>query len=203
MGFFILVTCGIAPGARARTHRALVASFTPRAEQTFLEQSTTYEFFPTNGALQCVPFARFLSGISIHGDAWTWWRKAAGVYARGNSPEAGAVLSFPAVGRMPLGHVAVVTQVLDERTILIDHANWPTASMRHGAISRDITVTDVSAMNNWSKVRVQFGHGGPLGSVYPANGFIYDWNEAGVRIARPKFPINDGEGLNWDWFDSV
>jgi CHAP domain len=148
------------------------------------------EVIEAEGVLQCVPFARFMSGIALRGDAWTWWDKAAGIYARGNHPEPGAVLSFPGIERMPLGHVAVVTQVLTARKILIDHANWPNAFVLHGAISRDIQVADVSPENDWSLVRVQFGEGGPLGSVYPANGFIYDWNESGVRIARPRFSLD-------------
>jgi len=148
------------------------------------------EDFQTDGIQQCVPYARFMSGIGLHGDAWTWWDKAAGIYARGNYPEPGAILSFPGNDRMPLGHVAVVTQVLNARKILVDHANWPNAVVQHGAISRDIQVADVSPGNDWTEVRVQFGEGGPLGSVYPANGFIYEWNEAGVRIARPRFSLD-------------
>jgi CHAP domain len=144
----------------------------------------------SDGVLQCVPYARFISGIALRGDAWTWWDKADGIYARGGNPEPGAILSFPGIERMPLGHVAVVTQVLTTRKILVDHANWPNAFILHGAISRDIQVVDVSPDNDWTLVRVQFGEGGPLGSIYPANGFIYDWNEAGVRIARPKFSLD-------------
>jgi surface antigen len=146
--------------------------------------------FDTTGILQCVPYARSLSGIGLHGDAWTWWDRAAGIYARGNRPQPGAVLSFPGTERMPLGHVAVVTQILGSRKILIDHANWPNAFVEHGAISRDIQVEDVSPANDWSEVRVQFGEGGPMGSVYPANGFIYGWTDTGVRIAQPRLPAD-------------
>jgi surface antigen len=168
------------------------------AYSAFIDEDTTWvpapepapEMFETSGVLQCVPYARFMSGISLRGDAWTWWDKAAGIYARGNHPEPGAVLSFPGTDRMPLGHVAVVTQVLSDRKILIDHANWPNAYIQHGAISRDIQVADVSPANDWTEVRVQFGEGGPLGSVYPTNGFIYDWNESGVRIAQPRFSLD-------------
>jgi surface antigen len=156
-------------------------------------QGQAADAFDTMGILQCVPYARFLSGIGIHGDAWTWWDQAAGTYARGNHPEPGAVLSFPGIERMPLGHVAVVIQVLGARKILIDHANWPNAVVEHGAISRDIEVEDVSPANDWTEVRVQFGEGGPMGSVYPANGFIYGWNETGVRMAQSRFP--PGEAL--------
>ena len=141
------------------------------------------------GGLQCVPYARMVSGIGLRGDAWTWWEKAVGTYARGNYPEPGAVLAFPGIERMPLGHVAVVTHVLGSRKILIDHANWPTATEQHGAISREILAVDVSADNDWTEVRVQFGNGGPLGGAYPTHGFIYGWSEAGVQIARPAFSL--------------
>ena len=142
------------------------------------------------GGLQCVPYARMVSGIGIRGDAWTWWDKASGTYARGNHPEPGAVLSFPGIERMPLGHVAVVTHVLAPRKILIEHANWPTAEAQHGAISTEIVAVDTSPANDWTEVRVQFGKGGPLGSAYPTHGFIYGWSETGVRIARPRFSLD-------------
>ena len=148
------------------------------------------DILDATAVLQCVPFARYMSGIGLHGDAWTWWDDAAGIYARGNRPEPGAILSFPGIERMPLGHVAVVTQVLSQRKILIDHANWPNAIVLHGAISHDIQVVDVSLGNDWSEVRVQFGEGGPLGSVYPVNGFIYGWSETGVQLAQPRFSLD-------------
>jgi hypothetical protein len=175
-------------GARERqpAHVAYLDEGTP----WILPPEPPPETLETSGVLQCVPYARFMSGIGLHGDAWTWWEKASGIFARGNEPEPGAVLSFPGTERMPLGHVAVVTQVLTTRKILIDHANWPNAVVRHGAISRDIEVVDVSPSNDWTEVRVQFGEGGPLGSVYPVNGFIYGWSETGARIAQPRFSLD-------------
>src|SRR3569623_1442904 len=68
---------------------------------------------------QCVPFARLISGIQIFGDAYTWWSQAAGKYESGRTPRAGAVLCFKAIGRMRLGHVAVVSQVLTDRVIQV------------------------------------------------------------------------------------
>src|SRR3954449_9212699 len=62
--------------------------------------------------LQCVPFARAVSGITLFGDAWRWWFEAAGRYGRGHRPQPGGVLSFSPTTRMPLGHVAVVTGVI-------------------------------------------------------------------------------------------
>src|SRR4051794_32221196 len=44
--------------------------------------------------LQCVPFARAVSGITLFGDAWRWWSEAAGRYGRGHRPQPGGVLSF-------------------------------------------------------------------------------------------------------------
>jgi surface antigen len=184
--------------------RAKPARMSPRTPEpppaAFVDEQSTWEQSAqtlaeaempvTEGVLQCVPYARFLSGIPLHGDAWTWWDQAAGLFARGNHPEPGAILSFPGIDRMPLGHIAVVTQVLSARKILIDHANWPNAFVQHGAISRDITVEDVSDANDWSEVRVQFGEGGPMGSVYPVNGFIYGWSETGVPVASPRLPLD-------------
>jgi CHAP domain len=172
--------------ASAPAHVALVDEDSP----WIVPPAPPPEDFVTTGVLQCVPYARFMSGIGLSGDAWTWWDKAAGLYARGSLPEPGAVLSFPGVERMPLGHVAVVTQVLSARKILIDHANWPNAFVQHGAISRDVQVVDLSPANDWTEVRVQFGEGGPLGSIYAANGFIYGWTETGVRIAQPRFSLD-------------
>src|SRR3982750_346249 len=73
---------------------------------------------------QCVPFARAASGIQIYGDAWTWWDQADGRYARGHRPESGAVIVFARSARLPLGHVAVVSRVVEKRVVLLTHANW-------------------------------------------------------------------------------
>src|SRR4051794_18134409 len=44
------------------------------------------------GGISCVPFARNDSGIQVTGNAWQWWEKAEGSYARGSVPEPGSVL---------------------------------------------------------------------------------------------------------------
>ncbi len=130
--------------------------------------------------LQCVPFAREHSGIALVGNAVTWWAKAAGTYERGSRPEVGAVLNFRATGRMNLGHVAVVSRVIDSRNVQIDHANWSS----RGAISRNISVIDVSPNNDWSAVRVALAQGNDYGSVYPTYGFIYDRPDRGTMVAN-------------------
>src|SRR5210317_1323270 len=51
----------------------------------------------------CVPYARNLSGINIRGNAKDWWGRANNVYARGDEPVVGSVMSFRATRGMPLG----------------------------------------------------------------------------------------------------
>ncbi|MBT0668262.1 CHAP domain-containing protein [Novosphingobium profundi] len=120
--------------------------------------------------LQCVPYAREESGIAIHGDARTWWKQAAGVYARGEEPEVGAVMALAPTGAMPLGHVAVVSKIVDARHVLLDHANWS----RPGMIERGVLAEDVSDAGDWSEVRIWFAPTASLGSRHnPVYGFIY------------------------------
>jgi len=139
------------------------------------------------GGISCVPFARSDSGISLTGNAWTWWDNAAGAYARGSVPETRSVLAFRANGRMRLGHVAVVSRVINPREVEIEHANWSAFGMR-GTIARNIPVVDVSEANNWTAVRVGLGRSGKFGSVYPTYGFIYDRPDTGTLVATAKEP---------------
>jgi surface antigen len=132
---------------------------------------------------QCAPYAREISGVNIHGNANTWWGQAAGRYARGNAPKAGAVLAFASSARMRLGHVAMVSQVLNDREVLLTHANWS----RRGGIERDVRAIDVSAAGDWSQVKVWYGPLGGLGtSANAALGFIYaDGASVGETPAPP------------------
>lgn len=124
--------------------------------------------------LQCVPYARQLTGIQIYGDAHTWWDQAAGKYERGNRPKVGAVMAFQPHRNMQLGHVAAVSKVIDSRTVLLDHANWSPIDGRRGQIERDVKAVDVSANNDWSEVRVWYAPQGGLGTTaWPVHGFIY------------------------------
>jgi len=132
---------------------------------------------------QCVPFARLISGIQIFGDAWTWWKQAAGKYETGFQPKSGAVLCFKPTARMKLGHVAVVSQVLTERVIQITHANWSEIGGTRGQIEKDVTLIDVSPANDWSQVKVWYDPVRQLGgSTYPTNGFIYQ-DASAQRVA--------------------
>ena len=123
---------------------------------------------------QCVPFAREASGIRIYGDAWTWWDRAEGHYDRGYRPRPGAVIVLARGPRLPLGHVAVVSRVVEKRVVLLTHANWSRLNGERGHAEQDVTLYDVSPDNDWSAVKVWFRDSDGLGStVYPVEGFIY------------------------------
>ena len=136
--------------------------------------------------LQCVPFARDLSGVEIYGDAHTWWDQAEGRYERGSTPREGAVLAFRSHGSMKLGHVATVTRVVDARTVRLTHANWSPIDGRRGRVERDVVAVDVSQRNDWTKVRVWYHPIQRLGkTAFPAHGFIYgDAPRPNIRMAR-------------------
>lgn len=115
----------------------------------------------------CVPFARTASGVNISGNAATWWSGARGEYSRGQKPSPGSVMVFSSSRAMPMGHVAVVSEIVSSRTIRVNHANW-----NRNQISLGMKVVDVSASNDWSSVRVE-NQPGTLGRVNPVSGFIY------------------------------
>jgi surface antigen len=141
--------------------------------------------------LQCVPYARQVSGIQIYGDAWTWWDQAEGLYAKGTRPKVGAVMSFRPYGNMRLGHVAAVSRVIDSRTVLLRHANWSLIDGRRGQIEDNVRAIDVSPNNDWSEVRVWFAPLQGLGTTHwPLNGFIYPEK---IRPGQYKGPGTPGK----------
>ena len=128
--------------------------------------------------IQCVAFARADTGIDLPGNAVNWWNNAAGRYARGSEPEIGSVLNFRANGRMRLGHVAVVSEVVNSRVVRIDQSHWNSRG-----VTRDVSVIDVSPDNDWSAVRVALDRGERYGSIYPTYGFIYPRPDDGTMVA--------------------
>ena len=121
----------------------------------------------------CVPYARARSGIQLQGDAWTWWDAATGRYDRSRTPHTGSVLVIARTSRMPNGHVAVVSRVVSNREIRVDHANWATGLAR-GRIATDQRVVDVSERNDWSLVRVWYPRINDLGTTaFPTRGFVH------------------------------
>ena len=126
---------------------------------------------PTEGesaAIECVPFARALSGIQLYGNAADWWWKAEGLYARSSTPAVGSVLVLRRSSRLVNGHVGVVTAIESARDIRVTQANWV-----RGQVFEDMPVIDVSAANDWTLVRVWWPPAGQMGATpYPAYGFI-------------------------------
>jgi surface antigen len=135
--------------------------------------------------LQCVPYARALTGVEIRGDAHTWWSQAEGRYDRGRKPKVGSVMSFRPHGNMRLGHVAAVRQIIDSRTLIISHANWSTIDGQRGHIEENVKVVDASEAGDWSAVQVWYTPNQALGTTrWPLNGFIYPDRQRSDNAAR-------------------
>ena len=123
--------------------------------------------------MQCVPFARQVSGVNISGNAATWWRSAEGKYLRGSTPREMAVMVLKSSGSMRLGHVSVVTKVVNAREVLVSHANWGWNAASRARIRHGQRVHDVSEKNDWTSLRFYNEEFGSFGRPYPAHGFIY------------------------------
>ncbi|RVU04960.1 CHAP domain-containing protein [Novosphingobium umbonatum] len=136
---------------------------------------------PAAAHTQCAPYARAVSGIALHGAAAGWWGEAEGRYERGQAPKEGAVLAFRATRSMRSGHVATVAKVMDERHVLLNHANWS----RPGMIERSAMAEDISPNGDWTQVRVYYApiHGLGL-RASPAFGFIYAKGTAVAQVSR-------------------
>ena len=118
--------------------------------------------------IECAPFARAVARLPLRGAAADWWVLADGRYARGQTPRVGSILVFRRTARLPDGHVAVVSSVVSDRRILVTHANW----VRH-QVSENVPVIDVSAGNDWTRVRVWWPPAGQIGATeYATFGFI-------------------------------
>jgi hypothetical protein len=76
---------------------------------------------------------------------------------------------FAGSARIARGHVAVVTRIVSPREIRVDQANW----QNRGEIDHNTPVLDVSAQNDWSRVRVWDMGSNRFGSrIYAIKGFI-------------------------------
>lgn len=141
---------------------------------------------PAAAALQCVPYARAQSGIEIRGNAGTWWAQAEGRYNRGAEPRIGAVMVLQPSRAMPIGHVAMVAEIVDDRTIYLNHANWSGP----GRIERRALAVDVSPNGDWSQVRVWYARQGSLGlRANPVFGFIYNESPEAAPAVAPRVTI--------------
>ena len=153
---FQLPAANTAPGAAELSPEALLEGVRARVTNR-------------RAGLQCVPFARRESGVELYGDASTWWRQASDRYETTATPADGAVLVLHGYSTDNRGHVAVVTEVLSDRIIVVHHANW----LNGGEITRDVPIMDVSEAGDWSEVRVWHVPGQHWGGrTYRVQGFI-------------------------------
>lgn len=119
--------------------------------------------------LQCVPFARRETGLEIYGDANTWWGQAKDEFERQAEPVEGGVLVLRGYAGAARGHVAVIREVVSDRMVVVDHANW----LNQGEITRNVPVRDVSPRGDWSQVQVWHVPGAHWGArVYNVQGVI-------------------------------
>ena len=138
--------------------------------------------------LQCVPYARQVSGIQLRGEAYSWWEQAAGRYDRGSVPRPGSVLVFRRSARLGSGHVSVVQRVVSDREIVVTQANWVPRR-----VTRNELVVDVSPGNDWSAVRVWWAPSLALGrTAYPTYGFIAP---APLGAGRKMGRLAEGSGF--------
>ncbi len=130
----------------------------------------TPQIVATSQRSQCVPYARMISNVHIRGDAWTWWQSAHGNYGRSKRPHVGAVMVLSKTSRLTYGHLAVVTRVVSDREILVEHANW----LNKGRVHKHQLVRDVSARGDWSAVKLWYTPGQVMGvTTYPVSGFVH------------------------------
>lgn len=123
--------------------------------------------------VQCVPYARDVSGIWIRGDAYTWWDSAAPRYQRGHAPRPGAVMVLARTKQMKHGHLAVVKDIIGPRQINVTHSNWGNDRRSRRLIYDSMRVEDISPRNDWSSVRFWNIEDNVFGFPYAARGFIY------------------------------
>ena len=122
--------------------------------------------------LNCVQYVKQVSSFDISGNAWMWWNNAKGQYNIGHRPARNSVLVFQRTKAMSAGHVAVVREVVNRRTILIEHANWAPRNGMKGRVSTEL-VEDISPNNDWTSVRVMHKPSMSFGKPYATNGFIH------------------------------
>src|SRR5579871_4627073 len=157
-----------APGTISQQAEAAVADI-PTLPMAALPQLPEPSTETPLKKLFCVEYARARSGLAVFGDAKLWWARAKNLYARMTRPMENAVMVFSGSSRLKKGHVAVVTDIVSKREIRVDQANW----QNHGEIDHATPVLDVSARNDWSKVRVWDMRSNGFGAhVYAISGFI-------------------------------
>lgn len=137
-----------------------------------------------HGGWQCVTYAASHSAVALRGNAHSWWDHAEGVFERAHQPVLGAVMVMKSSGGMPMGHVAIVSQVVNDREVLLTHANW----QGDGSVETNVRAIDVSPAGDWSQVRVWYAPVHAMGlKSFPTYGFILPV-KAGQLAAAADLP---------------
>ena len=131
------------------------------------------DYYRVKEPIQCVPYARGISGIEIYGDAHTWWNTARSNYSQGRYPQEGAVMVLSQTKKMRYGHVAVVKRIVNDRLIEVAHSNWGYDRNTRRYVYNKMRVKDISPNNDWTMVRFWDYPSGTFGRAYPVSGFIY------------------------------
>jgi len=174
--FAVAATAGPNPGGKKPVPIYKVAqkpSAPAKAQKASAQKSASKTKTARNPGINCVQYVRSVSDVELSGDGWMWWDRAGDRYERGNTPQPGAVMVFKRTKQMVHGHIAIVSELVDERTSRINHSNWAPRGGLRGRVDTDVTVQDISDNNDWSAVRVWYEKADNFGRPYPISGFVY------------------------------
>ena len=174
--FAVAATAGPNPGGKkpVPTYKVAQKPTAPaKVHKASAQKSASKTKTARNPGINCVQYVRSVSDVELSGDGWMWWDRAGDRYERGATPQPGAVMVFKRTKQMVHGHIAIVSELVDERTIRINHANWAPRGGLRGRVDTDVTVQDISDNNDWSAVRVWYEKADNFDRPYPIAGFVY------------------------------
>lgn len=174
--FAVAATASPNPGGKKPVPTYKVAqkpSAPAKVQMTSAQKSASKTQTARSPGMNCVQYVRSVSDVELSGDGWMWWDRAGDRYERGATPQPGAVMVFKRTNQMIHGHIAIVSELVDERTIRVNHANWAPRGGLRGRVDTGVTVQDISDNNDWSSVRVWYEKADNFGRPYPIAGFVY------------------------------
>ena len=138
---------------------------------------------------ECVPFVRDRSDIKLYGNAHSWWDQIP-KNQRSHTPAPGAIMVLSDSHKLHYGHLALVTQLINNREIEVTHTNWGSNSSTRRRVYEMMRVRDSSTDNDWSEATFWNKDAGSFGFPYPVDGFIHPQPIASVpeQIEVPLVP---------------
>ncbi|MEI8104002.1 MAG: CHAP domain-containing protein [Candidatus Moraniibacteriota bacterium] len=110
-----------------------------------------FSFFSSAIAISCADYCKQngWSDFSGLGYAMNWWGAASGLgHARGHVPRVGAVLVWNNWSGNDAGHVALVTSIVSNDEVLVNHANWAPSGSADGNVYTGVHVKDLDEFKN-------------------------------------------------------